>query len=549
MPSSLPKVIKIRSLLDTLNDTEFNQVLANFVKQCGRNALLTAFFDQFTKKNTKTNQTSNSQSLDQMLNITNIIIRKRQQNSHSNASIKSSISTIPEAIIGEVASYLPQTDHASLTVTNRSIYLGCNDPKTLKHADLLKFQYDNEPDEWRLEKKFALYDSIDLSQYPLLTHLEIDLSMFRDALSSSTQKTMLPHLYKLTLDGDMRTICNQFVNLSEFPSPTSIDLNKITHLKLYRFGRYHYRHNNNNNNPSFPSFERFGSNDLLSKDIFLKLLSHFPNVEHLNIDRVILEIDGPTEINLPSILPKLKAIRCISTNPHLQNHILTSYGASLKCATFADLTDVKIKSMPNLGELFIYSPTLNNIQTICDSAKSLSRIAINNISHQIPQKSQIQDLLTNVIVSHSSLEMLFVGDLYLDCIECICNGIANGVSANKGREGNLKIYISIGNDVSGGSTEIIPKSSNTFVLISRILRQLQETKLDNFILMVDWIGKADQEWDEHFRLFWNENKERFTIKMIKQSWYNEQILGVMVSNFNCEMLHEFNGRDRFVFYH
>ena len=173
-----------------------------------------------------------------------------------------------------------------------------------------------------------------------------------------------------------------------------------------------------------------------------------------------------------------------------------------------------------------------------------------NISHQIPQKSQIQDLLTNVIVSHSSLEMLVVHDLSHDCIDCICNGIAKGVCANKGRKGNLKIFISMGNEAPNGTTKIIPKSSNAFNLISQILHQLQETKLENFLLMVGWIGKADQEWDEHILSFWDENKEKFTINEIKQDWYNnEQILGVMVSNFNCEMLYDSNGRDRFVFYH
>ena len=374
MTSSLSKVIKTSLLLDTLNDTEFHQVLANFVKQCGRSALLAAFFDQFMTKTKRINHTANSQHIDKMFNITNSIARKRDKNSNPNESNKSNISTVPTAIIGEVASYLPQTDYASFSVTNRSIYLGCNDPKTLKHVDLLKFQQNEDMyGNWTIDKRDTLYDSIDLSQYPQLTSLEVDLSMFcirNNSLSSSAQKTVLPHLYKLTLDGDMSS--NGWVYLNAFSSQTVFDLNKITHLKCYRFGHERYNYNNNNN-PSFPSFE--SDSNYFSKDSFLKLLSHFPNVEHLNIDRVVLEIDGPTEINLPSILPKLEAIRCISTNLHLQNHMLTSYGASLKCVTFQDSLDVKIKSMPNLEEFLIYSPTVNHIrqyliqQSLCQESQ------------------------------------------------------------------------------------------------------------------------------------------------------------------------------------
>ena len=83
------------------------------------------------------NHTANSQHLDKMLNITNIIPRKRDKNSNPNASNKPNISTVPESIMGEVPSYLPQTDYASFSVTNTSIHLSCNDLKTLKHVDLL----------------------------------------------------------------------------------------------------------------------------------------------------------------------------------------------------------------------------------------------------------------------------------------------------------------------------------------------------------------------------------------------------------------------------
>ena len=155
--SSLTQVIKTRSLLDSLTNTEFTQLIAHFAKQCGRNAILTPFFAQYMNFN-KSNHASNTHHMDDMMNIVSTIIRKRKTNSNSNLSSRPTINSLPKAVIGEAASYLPQKDYISLSKTNRSNYISCNEPNTLRHLDL---------------KNVTNYARIDLQKYLQLTHLEI----------------------------------------------------------------------------------------------------------------------------------------------------------------------------------------------------------------------------------------------------------------------------------------------------------------------------------------------------------------------------------------
>ena len=217
--SSLSQVIKANSLLDSLTNIEFNQLITHFIKQCGRSALIAPFFAQYMHHN-KSNHASNTQHFDMMMDIIKIIVRKREDHSNSNPC-KSDIHTLPKAVIGEVASYLPQKDYVSLSKTNRFIYIGCNEPITLNHLDL---------------KKVNNYSDIDLLKYPQLTHLEINLTRFHQ-LSLPSAKCILNHLSQLTLNANKRSN----IDINPLISQTAINLNNITHLKLTQFGiRSHY---------------------------------------------------------------------------------------------------------------------------------------------------------------------------------------------------------------------------------------------------------------------------------------------------------------------
>ena len=312
--AALSTVVRARSLLNSFTDIEFDQLSSHFVKQCGRDSLLKPFFDQFMKQK----ESANNQPLNAMMNIINIIMRKRKQNSNANASIKPNIKTIPKAIIGEVASYLSQTDYASLSTTNRSIYIGCNDPKTLKHLDLLKINN---------------YSCMNLSHYPQLIHLELKLTKFNQ-LSLLKDPSILNDLNKLTLDADTQ----KNVDLIPLISQTAIDLNNITHLRLRGFGKANL-------------------NDSFSKDTFFKLLSKFPNVKQFDMGEVIPSIVSPEElqeIKLTSILPNVTEIRSYRSNLLLQNHVLTSYASSLQSVNMVDHPNVIIPSLPKLEELIIF---------------------------------------------------------------------------------------------------------------------------------------------------------------------------------------------------
>ena len=132
--TSISKVITARSLLDSFSKVEMNQLLLDFVKANGPNALLIPFFNQFLNSN-KAN--ANIQHIDSLTDIINTIITSRKIN-NDDSSPNTVLGTFPKAIIGEVASYLHQKDNISLSMTKRAIYVDCNHPKTLKHLDLKK---------------------------------------------------------------------------------------------------------------------------------------------------------------------------------------------------------------------------------------------------------------------------------------------------------------------------------------------------------------------------------------------------------------------------
>ena len=98
--TSISKVITARSLLDSFSKVEMNQLLLDFVKANGPNALLIPFFNQFLNSN-KAN--ANIQHIDSLTDIINTIITSRKINN------------------GEVASYLHQKDNISLSMTKRAI--------------------------------------------------------------------------------------------------------------------------------------------------------------------------------------------------------------------------------------------------------------------------------------------------------------------------------------------------------------------------------------------------------------------------------------------
>ena len=66
--------------------------------------------------------------------IISTIIRSRETDTHHEEENKR-LDRLPKRIIGVCASYLDQMSYAALEATNRSCYLGCNDPNMLNEVN------------------------------------------------------------------------------------------------------------------------------------------------------------------------------------------------------------------------------------------------------------------------------------------------------------------------------------------------------------------------------------------------------------------------------
>ena len=483
--ASLSQVIKVRSLLDSFNDIEFNELIARFVKQCGREALLTPFFAQHMKQN-KSYHNPNSQ------HIINIIVRKRKSNFH--LFTKVSIHTLPKAIIGEVASYLSQKDYVSLTKTNRSIYIGCNEPNTLRHLDL---------------KSVNNYSCIDLQKYPQLTHLEIDLTK-PNQLSLPSDKTILHHLNRLTLyANDQRD-----VDINALISQLAINLSNINHLKLTRFA----------------TDDQNDTNNWFSKATVLQLLEKFANTEYLNMDNVWPLIYSEDSLNLP-MAQNLKAIRAIRYNLNLVNYLIETCGPSLQSLHLGDYNTIELPShisFPKLTEFFLLAPTSDNLNILSKKAELI------DISASITNESQMRETLQKIITTYSELEVLFIHDVRYDYFDCICDGIEKGLSLSHEKKGNLRMLMQFGDELHPISP---PESSDSLIKIARILNQLQLTKLDNFMLHIALIGEVsiEEEWNKHKELFGDCNINRLKIGTDCDGWF------LTISNKGCKISGMLNG--------
>ena len=128
------KVIKYQSLVRQLSDTEFSQFMSHLVHRCGRSAFSTPFCNQFLKDSSNN---TNHHTIDVAIKIIKTIIRSRQQSINTSPATKK-LDSLPNTIIGEIGSYLQQNGYISFTKTNRVIYLGCNDPNTLRELNLIQ---------------------------------------------------------------------------------------------------------------------------------------------------------------------------------------------------------------------------------------------------------------------------------------------------------------------------------------------------------------------------------------------------------------------------
>eukprot|EP01083_Nonionella_stella_P287733 979515_1 len=117
---SLTKAIQFRHLSSQLSHEERIQFLSQLVDSHA-DIIFTSLFRHLCKPN-QINQ------VNEFNNRLSDVIQSRKEKPKPLCTRNIKIDQIPRAIIGYVASFLKQRSYIRLSMSNRSIYLGCNSP-------------------------------------------------------------------------------------------------------------------------------------------------------------------------------------------------------------------------------------------------------------------------------------------------------------------------------------------------------------------------------------------------------------------------------------
>eukprot|EP01083_Nonionella_stella_P118661 354317_1 len=385
--ASLDEVIRFRASVDKLTGTEFDQFILTLMQKCGRDIIITSLFTMFTSERNRSSQT-----LDTTLNIIKQIIESRKTKPKPANSYEITMQSLPSALIGNLASYLYFTDYESFQTVNRTVYIGCNTPNTLRRLDLSQI---ND------------YSQINLAKYLHLNKLSIRFNAFisnNAFVLPANGETVCNRLQQITFDGEKQTN----TDITHFIAQNTINTNNVTYLRCKSFG-------DRQNHFSF--------------DTFTRLLSKFPNIEHLSLSGVALPLVSQLPSNLLPLLPRLQ--RFSWTNNGSSAFLvdaLTTFGSKLKTLRFLDRivaplpTDI---TFSNLQQLFIDSARITTLDRVLKTAKYLRRIVFlfYQINTAFPMETSIQRLLT----TQPLLEFIAIQCTCFSAFDTTCDGIEHGL--------------------------------------------------------------------------------------------------------------------------
>ena len=268
MSSVLARAIKFSALCDDLSDVEFAQLLSKIVARLGRGVFMTTLFEQFRDE-------TNADGAEAAIGAIHGITKSRQQTPETGQQDVVEMHALPTDLIGEIGSYLKQSEYFAFSRISRATFVGCSSPCTLKELDLTK--------------KDSLYRPLDYSRiylqnFPQIRSLHFDITQFHKFKFPPTGK-VCTHLYKVRVSGDGAYDCD----LGPFMSSTAaIDFSSVTHLTLHYFGDD-------------------GSNDredgTFSIPTFKRLLSRFEGAPRLvKFDDVWIEWDADLSPLLPNLI-------------------------------------------------------------------------------------------------------------------------------------------------------------------------------------------------------------------------------------------------------
>ena len=407
MASTLLEVIKFRDLADSLTDNEFDIFLLKIFNKFNKRQLIsTSLFHLFKE------QGCQNQQLATTINIISSIIQSRNKASPQHANpIKFktipkkqnpsplSFTSLPSDVIGFCASYLSFNDYHSFEKCSRQIYIGCNNPNTLKCIDKAIFEKNRTNNNHLLQSQH-----LKLAKYQKATHFEMELGQFMQ----------MKGLHNIKVSSNITSLAlgpcyiqnetpKQFLNTKTF------DFDKIHKLDVKFMSYWPPNLLPNQVNKFTP--QKYADNlcEVLTKFQNLKFLKvaseHFLNPDWR-------ELQSKLDEQLGDHFGKLDGICLFGSDPEFSDILLHHICDKLVSLHIDKNINSPINGFNKLQELCIFNADYNKIYNVIKTAKTLKRVSvqfnandINSLNKQ--NKQMLEDVLVDLL-NQSTLEFISI---------------------------------------------------------------------------------------------------------------------------------------------
>eukprot|EP01083_Nonionella_stella_P154946 499871_1 len=346
---SLNKAIQFQHLFSQLTHKERTQFLSQLIGS-HLAIILTSLFRHLSNPNQINEVTEFNELLSDIIQS-----RKKKPSPICTTNIK--LDHFPKAIIGYMASFLPQMSYNRFNLCNRSIYLGCNSPNLLQKLDLSAV---ND------------YSSINFTSFASVKILSIDpskamQSQHSQRFDSIKRLSFAPNfndVRHLVLHGD-----NKRGWVQPFLNQNMVNRDTVTTLECSQYGSSAL------------------SMICMERSEFCSLLTMFPNVTELAIHRVQIPEDIHSfRIPAQDVSPiadactKVVGLLLNEIQGHLISDLLGIFARNLKHLSLGqqDKNDVDFggTSFDTLEELCMFYPDYGWFECILRSGSSLQKILI-----------------------------------------------------------------------------------------------------------------------------------------------------------------------------
>eukprot|EP01083_Nonionella_stella_P185416 675978_1 len=488
---SLTKAIKFQYLFSQLTHEECVGFLSKLVDS-HMDIIVGSLFCHFVKANQ--NQINELNSFNESLSN---IIQSRKEKPKAISPRNMTLSRLPRAIIGHTASFLEPYDYIDFSMSNRSIYLGCNSPNLLHALNVTD-----------------ITDClcIDLSSFPSIKTLSIDPSEF------NTYSCNSPHLTQITT---LSLLANKKVGwIEHFLNQKIIDYDTVRVLWCSQFGDL--------------------DNDLdMESNEFLKLLASFPNLNHIKMSNVFLTRDITAQ-DIATVCPNIIGLGVNGGCGQLNNDLITLFARKLKYLSCTEIDetdemDFDTVSFDTLEELQMMTPSYRSFHSIIKSASNLRKIFVRTESKGASDgfmgNGDIKRAMNKLIVKCPRLKYICLA------VKCkhfcsVLEGIECGLFETKNQRrsrAEMRIYVNVyGADVKidhfalnvGRIINSLDSSTTTDFMFIWKLRDLCSKKFEKMLKHMCNISK-------HTRIWGSRNAQKFIItnRNCKINGYQDSICG------------------------